>query len=76
VSVAVEEDASAASLNAEGTATVTWASGDEDVYKELKVTLDADTLVASEEVVMDLVFETTGWTLAVISCWIPSIIWE
>ncbi len=76
VSVAVEEDASAATLNAEGTGTVTWAASDEDVYKELKVTLDADTLVASEEVVMDLVFETTGFDLAQVSTWIVSIIWE
>ena len=76
VSVAVEEDASAATLNAEGTGTITWAASDEDVYKELKITLDADTLVASEEVVMDLTFETASWTLAVVSTWIVSIIWE
>ena len=76
VSVAVEEDPSGATLNAEGTSTVTWSTGDDDQYKELKVTLDADTLVASEEVVMDLVFETTSWTLAQVSTWIASIIWE
>ncbi len=76
VSVAVEEDPSGATLNAEGTSTVTWGAGDNDQYKELKVTLDADTLVASEEVVMDLVFETTSWTLAQVSTWIASIIWE
>ena len=75
-SVAVEEDASSAALNAEGTGTITWASADEDVYKELKIPLDADTLVASEEVVMDLTFETASWTLAVVSTWIVSIIWE
>lgn len=75
-SVAVEEDPSDTALNDEGTSTVTWSTGDDDQYKELKVTLDADTLVASEEVVMDLVFETTDWTLAVVSTWIASIIWE
>ena len=75
-SVAVEEDASSATLNAEGTDTITWAAGDEDVYKELKTTLDANSLVASEVVVMDLTFETTGWTLAVVSTWNVSIIWE
>ena len=75
-SVAVEEDPSSATLNAEGTSTVTWGSGDNDQYKELKVTLDADTLVASEVVVMDLVFETSSWTLAQVSTWIPTIIWE
>ncbi len=75
-SVAPEEDPSSAALNAEGTQTLTWAAGDSDCYKELKVTLDADTLVASEEVVMDLVFETAAWTLAAVSTWIASIIWE
>lgn len=75
-SVAVEEDPSSATLNVEGTQTVTWSAADDDVYKELKVDLDADTLVASEEVVMDLVFETTDWTLAQVSTWIASIIWE
>lgn len=76
VSVAVEEDASSATPVAETTQTVTWASGDEDVYKELKVDLDADTIVVDEIVVMDLVFETASWTLAVVSTWIASIIWE
>ena len=75
-SVAAEESPSGATLNAEGTGTITWSAGDNDQYKELKVTLDADTLVASEEVVMDLVFETTSWTLAAVSTWIVSIIWE
>jgi len=75
-SVAVEEDPSSATLQAEGTQTVTWAAGDNDQYKELKVTLDADTLVASEIVVMDLVFETSSWTLAQVSTWTVSIIWE
>ena len=76
VSVAVEESPSGATLVAETTQTVTWGAGDNDQYKELKVTLDADSLVASEEVVMDLVFETTSWTLAQVSTWIASIIWE
>lgn len=75
-SVAVEEDPSSATLNAEGTQTVTWGAGDNDQYKELKVDLDADTLVANEEVVMDLVFETTGWTLAQVLTVIASVIWE
>ena len=75
-SVAVGEDPSAATLQAEGTSTLTWAAGDNDKYKELKITLDADTMVAGEIVVMDLTFETSSWTLAVVSTWIPSIIWE
>ena len=75
-SVAAEESPSGASLNAEGTSTLTWAGGDNDQYKERLVTLDADTLVAGEEVVMDLVFENSGWTLAQVSTWLASIIWE
>ena len=75
-SVAIEEDPSDTALNAEGTSTLTWATGDEDVLKELKVTLDADTVVAGEIIVMDLVFETSGTTLAQLSVWNFSIIWE
>ena len=76
VSVAVEEDPSSATPVAETTQTITWAAGDADQYKELKVILDADILVAGEIVVMDLVFETTSWTLAQVSTWISTIIWE
>ena len=72
-SVAIGEDPSSATLNAEGTTTITWSTNDDDEYQEAKVTLDADTLVANEMVVMDLVFETASWTLAVISTWIVSI---
>ena len=75
-SVAAEQDPDGFSLNAEGTGTITWGAGDTDQIKELKVTLDADTVVAGEWVVMDLVFETTSWTLAVVSTWFASIIWE
>ena len=75
-SVAVEEDPSSATLNAEGTTTITWSTGDNDQYKEAEVNLDADTPVADEEIVMDLTFETTAWTLAQVSTWIVSIIWE
>lgn len=75
-SVAMEEAPSQVTLNMEGTQTVTWATGDNDQYKELKVTLDADTLVAGEIVTMELVFETVNWTLAAISTWQVAIIWE
>lgn len=75
-SVAAGEDPSSATLNAEGTSTLTWAAGDADDYKELKVTLDADTPVAGEMIVMDLVFETSSWTLAQVSTWVVSVIWE
>ena len=75
-SVAIGEDPSAQTLTAEGTGTITWTTDNDDTYKELKVTLDADTVVASEIIVMALVFETSSWTLAVESCWIPMIFWE
>ncbi len=64
-SCAKTEDPSSLTLQAEGTATLMWAAGDLDKYKELLVTLDADTVVADEVIVMDIVGETTGWTLAV-----------
>ncbi len=75
-SVAADEDPSSATLSAEGTSTVSFGTSDGDKYREAKVTLDADTLVAGEEVVMDLVFESTSWTLDKVSTWIASIIWE
>lgn len=74
-SVAMEEDPSGATLNAEGTSTLTWSTGDNDQYKELTVTLDADTPVAGEIIVMDLTFETTSWTLAQVSTWSACVRW-
>lgn len=76
VSVAVGEDPSSATLVAETVQTLTWAAAENDKYKELKIVLDADVPVASEEIVMDIVFETSGWTLAQVSTWIASVIWE
>lgn len=76
VSVAPEESPSDATLIAEGTSTLTWGAGDNDQYKELKVTLDADTPVASEVIVMDLTFETASWTLAQVSTWQACVVWE
>lgn len=75
-SLGAEEDPSSITLNAEGTSTLTWSTADDDEYKELLITLDADTLVAGEMVVMDLTFETTSWTLAQVSTWYAWIIWE
>lgn len=76
VSVADGEDPFAATRNAEGTTTLTWSGADADKIKESKVTLDADTPVGGETLVMDLVFETTGWTLAEVSTWQAMVIWE
>ena len=75
-SCAVEEDPDLTTLTGEGTGTITWSTGDSYQIKELKVTLDADTVTASETIVMSLVFETTSWTLAAKSVWQAFIIWE
>lgn len=75
-SFATEESITSPTLNAEGTSTLTWGAGDDDDIKELEINLDADTPVADEEVIMDLTFETTSWTLAAVSTWTASIIWE
>lgn len=64
-------------LNNEGSTSVTWSgTGDNSKYLETKVTLDATAAVASDVVVMDLVFLTSGNTQAFISVHQPSIIWE
>jgi hypothetical protein len=75
-SFAVEETVSSPSLNAETVQTVTWGASDNDQFKEIKLNLDADTLVGGEQVIMDLTFETSSWTLAQVSTWVASIIWE
>ncbi|MHA2113673.1 MAG: hypothetical protein ACW98W_19610 [Candidatus Hodarchaeales archaeon] len=72
----IEEAPSGVAGTAEGTQTVTWDGGDVNAYKEAKVVLDAATIVASGIVVMDLVFEQSGWTLSQVSTWKSSIIWE
>lgn len=76
LNVAAEEDPGGA-VQAEGVGTITWAGGDADVIKELKVTLDADTApAAGETVYVDLTFETSSWTLAAQSGWQAFLIWE
>lgn len=70
------ENPDTATYNAETTTTVTWSTGDADDYKETKITLDADTIVAGEVIAMDMTFETTNWDLAQVSTWIAYIIWE
>jgi hypothetical protein len=80
-SVAVEEDPSAATLTSEGTTTLEWGANDDDEYKQTKITLDADTPVAGEKIVMHLKFDNNDgggntWTLAVVSTWQFSVIFE
>lgn len=63
-------------LNAEGTQTITWATGNEWDMLVTSVTLDADTPVANEVLIMNLVFEDNNTTLAVASYHIIEFYWE
>ena len=63
-------------LGNEGTQTITWAGGEADVYKETKVDLNLSAVGADDEIVLELTFATAGWSLAQVSTWIVSIIWE
>lgn len=65
---------SAASLTSETQTTVTWAASENDRYKLADVTLTAAPS-AGDMLVVALTFNTTGWTLAQISVWIPAIVW-
>jgi hypothetical protein len=75
-SCAVEEDPGSTTLVAEGTQIMSWGAGDNDQYKQTLVTMDGDTLVAGETVVMDLTFEVNSWSLAQVSTWSACLIWE
>ena len=74
-SCANEEDCSSLTLNAEGVGTITWGAGDNDQIKRYTVTMDADTIVAGEIVVGQLVFEASGSTLTVVATCNASIVW-
>jgi hypothetical protein len=66
---------SAASLTAESQATVTWSTGNNDQYMETKIALSA-TPNGNDMLVAAIKFQTSGWTLAAVSYWLVSIIWE
>jgi len=74
--LATGEDFDPASLNVETVQTLTIATA--GVGTELKVTLDADVdgVNADEYIYMEVTFETSSWTLAVVSTFLFSIIWE
>lgn len=63
---------------AEGEETITWASGDEDVTKQNKIDLDADTVVAGETIHMyaQLIQASSKWTVAARSTWKMYLVWE
>jgi hypothetical protein len=75
VNVAAAASHSAASVTSETQATVTWGAGDADKYKETKITLTASPS-GNDMLVVGLTFNTSGWTLAAVSTWIATIIWE
>lgn len=73
--VAAESSPSGASLSVEENNDLTWAAGDTDVIKELKFNLDAATVTADNTLVMDLKFASAS-TLAFVSTWHASVVWE
>lgn len=73
--VAVAASPSAASLTAESLSTATWAAGEGDKYKETKITL-TPTPSGNDVLVVALTFKTSGYTLAVVSTHIVTVIWE
>lgn len=88
-SVAMDEDPSAATLTAEGpdpdsrtggdgsdgdNSTFGWATGDDDKYIEARWTLDADTVVAGEVIVMHLRIDDGDTDVAIDVALFPSII--
>lgn len=75
-SLAVGEDYDTISLTAEGNTTITWSTGDDEELLESVITLDADTIVADEFIIMQITHVSASWTLAAISTLTFSIIWE
>lgn len=73
--VAAAASPSAASLTSETQSSVTWAAGDNDKYKETKVTLTASP-AGNDMLVVALTFNTTGWTLAQVLTSTVTVIWE
>ena len=71
-----EVDITGVTLSAEGVQTVTWAAGDNVQVKHLQVNLDAVTPLASQWLIMQLVGETSGWTLAQILTVVPLLVFE
>jgi hypothetical protein len=66
---------SAATLTSETQSSVTWAAGDNDKYKDTKVTLSASP-AANDTLVVAITFNTTGWTLAQILTMLVWVLWE
>ena len=69
------ENPSGVTLTADTQQTITWSSGDNDKYKQAKVTLSA-TAAANKELVVAVAFNVTGWTLAATLGWRARAIFE
>jgi hypothetical protein len=64
-------------LVAEGTTQIAWSANQNDNIKQTKITLDAGTLPAGNDIiVLNNTFETASWTLSSNSVWQAYIIWE
>lgn len=74
-SYAANEVPASADLTAEGNTTVTFAT---TAYRltEAKVTLDADTPVGGEFIMLEIRGKTSSWTLAAVLSVVACIIWE
>lgn len=66
---------SGSTLTSETQSTVTWTTGSADKYIETKVPLTASP-AGNDMLVIAITFNSSGTTLAVPSCHIPTIIWE
>jgi len=76
-SVAIGEDPSSLILASEGDSTLTWVGGDNDKYLEKKVPLvTTDVVVASEIIIVQIIFKGGAGRIADLSSWTFSIIWE
>lgn len=62
-------------LTDESQSTVTWSTGDNDKYKDTKVTLST-TPAANSSLVVALTFNNTGWTLAQVLTALVWVLWE
>lgn len=74
VAESVTPDAQAGQAGGSG-ATLTWGAGDADQLLSVSWTMNASTLTAGQFVVADITFESTSWTLAQVSTWIPVLLW-
>jgi hypothetical protein len=73
--VAAGSSPSAAGLTSETQVSLTWSSGQADKYQESKTALSSSPN-GNDMLVVALTFNTSGWTLAAVSTWLATIIWE